>query len=334
MSSAPASLPRRLLSLALRLALVGACVAYALWDLDFQRALDALAAFRGIPLFLSLLLGLSLYLFQGLRFQGITGPRATLTQASLACVFGNGLNNIFPARLGELGKALYLKRHAGIPVRESLGYIFWERFSDLNLILVLAALASLVSGKHFVWLPLALILAGIWVAVAAVLLFPRARALLPRLVPFPSLRLVCEDMLGHFVEISTPSFLFRLVVLSALTWAALTATFAYNVNVVMDLHADLGAILAIYVATSLSFLIPSSPGGLGLFEAAMVFAFGWFGLGREEALVAALLLRLTQNVPAVILTVLLLDKEQLGPKALRGAVQAFRAASAGEDAPR
>ncbi|MCM0756007.1 flippase-like domain-containing protein [Desulfovibrio aminophilus] len=329
--SPAASLPRRLLSLTLRLCLAGACLIYALWDLDLQRAAETLAAFRGLPLFLSLLLGLYLSLIQGVRFRAITGPRATLTQATLACVLGNGLNNIFPARLGELGKALYLKRHTSIPMRESLGFIFWERFADLNMILALAALASLVSGKRFVWLPLALTLAGIWLSVAAVLLLPAARGLLPRLVPFPSLRRVCADMLDHFVKISTPRFLLLLVLLSALTWVSFTATFIFNTNTVMGLNAGLDALLVIYAATSLSFLIPSSPGGLGLFEAAMVFSFAWFGLGREQALVAALLLRLTQNMPTVIVTVLLLGKEHLGPRALKEAFQAFRSAPDSEN---
>ncbi len=182
MSQTPAaSLPRWLLSLTLRFCLAGACLIYALWDLNLQRAVETLAAFRGLPLFLSLILGLCLSLIQGVRFRAITGPRATITQATLACILGNGLNNIFPARLGELGKVLYLKRHTSIPIRESFGFVFWERLADLNMILALAALANLVSGKHFVWLPLALTLAGIWLSEPQVLVFPAARRLLPRL---------------------------------------------------------------------------------------------------------------------------------------------------------
>ncbi|WP_027176118.1 hypothetical protein [Desulfovibrio aminophilus] len=63
----------------------------------------------------------------------------------------------------------------------------------------------------------------------------------------------------------------------------------------------------------------------------MVFSFAWFGLGREQALVAAQLLRLTQNMPTVIVTVLLPGKEHLGPKALREAFQAFRSAPDNEN---
>jgi|MTBAKSStandDraft_1061840.scaffolds.fasta_scaffold00006_242 hypothetical protein len=332
MSDGPkTSLPRKLLGLTLRLGLAAACLVYVFWDLDLRRALDTLAAFQAAPLLLSLLLGLALFLFQGLRFRSITGARATLFQATLACVLGNGLNNIFPARLGELGKALYLKRHADIQVRECLGFIFWERFADLNLILALAVLASLVSGKDFVWLPLALALGGVWVAVAVLLLLPPARRLLPRLIPIRSLRAVAEDMLGHFVEISTPAFLARLVLLSALVWASQMVSFAYNANGVMGLGVNLGAILAVLVASSLSFLIPSSPGGLGLYEAAMVFSFSWFGVDREAALILALLLRLTQNLPSILVTVLLLGKEQLGPKALHSALQSFRGNAAKDD---
>lgn len=329
--TAKTSLPRKLLGLTLRLGLVGACLVYALWDLDLKRALNTLAAFQLAPLLFALFLGVALSLFQGLRFRCITGARATLLHATLACVLGNGLNNIFPARLGELGKALYLKRHADIQVRECLGFIFWERFADLNLILALAFLASLVSGRQFVWLPLALALGAVWVAIAVLLLLPPARRLLPRLIPFRSLRSVAEDMLGHFVKISTPAFLARLVLTSVLVWAAQTASFAYSASVVMGLNLNLGAILAVFVASSLSFLIPSSPGGLGLYEAAMVFSFSWFGIDREAALILALLLRLTQSMPSILVTVLLLGREQLGPKALHSALQSFRGNAAKDD---
>jgi len=108
-------------------------------------------------------------------------------------------------------------------------------------------------------------------------------------------------------------------------------SFAYNANGVMGLDVNLGAILAVLVASSLSFLIPSSPGGLGLYEAAMVFSFSWFGVDREAALILALLLRLTQNLPSILVTVLLLGREQLGPKALHSALQSFRGNAAKDD---
>ncbi|HMM38439.1 MAG TPA: lysylphosphatidylglycerol synthase transmembrane domain-containing protein [Desulfovibrio sp.] len=314
------SIIRRTLSMTLRLGLVAACVVYSLWNVDVSRILSALAAFHVLPLFISLLLAAVIFLLQGIRFRAITGPRATLAQTTMTCVLGNGLNSIFPARLGELGKALYLKRHAGIPVRESLGLIFWERFADLNMILLLAVLASYVSGKEFFWLPLAVGLAGIWLGVAAIILFPAMRGFIPRLIPVQGLRDICADMLAHFAAITTPAFLLRLVSLSALTWTMLAATFAYIVNEVTGL-GGMAMILTVYVASSLSFLIPSSPGGLGLFEATMVFAFEWYGINKEAALTIAVLLRLTQCVPTVVIAISFLSREQLSLKALRSAME-------------
>ncbi len=48
-------------------------------------------------------------------------------------------------------------------------------------------------------------------------------------------------------------------------------------------------------------------------------------------LILALLLRLTQNLPSILVTVLLLGREQLGPKALHSALQSFRGNAAKDD---
>lgn len=313
---------RRLLSLVLRLGLAAACLLYALWDLDLRRIGDLIASLRPWALITALVLGVGIYAIQGLRFHVMTGRRIGLLPATLATLFGQGLNYLLPARLGELGKALYLRRHAGLPMRASLGLIFWERFADLNLLLFLAIGASLLAHKALAWMPLAVLVGGLWCCVGLVLLLPGPVERLLRHVPLPRPREFLLGLLRHFTAASTPAFFLWLALLSALTWGSLAAVFAFNVLGVAGLAADGAAITAAFVASSLSFAVPSSPGGLGLFEAAMVFAFGRFGLDRESALVVALLIRLTQGLPAVLAAALLLDKESLSLASFRKLVTA------------
>lgn len=61
------------------------------------------------------------------------------------------------------------------------------------------------------------------------------------------------------------------------------------------------------------------------------FFLAWGARETAAYFFPALLLRLTQSMPSILVTVLLLGREQLGPKALHDALQSFRGSAAKDD---
>jgi uncharacterized membrane protein YbhN (UPF0104 family) len=56
---------------------------------------------------------------------------------------------------------------------------------------------------------------------------------------------------------------------------------------------------------------------VGVFEAAVVFALGLFGVDKEQALAAGVVLHMLQYIPVTLLGVLILAKSGLNIKKIR-----------------
>ena len=57
--------------------------------------------------------------------------------ASMICL---AINNVLPAKIGEVGKVIFICKLKSFKLAYSLSNIFWERFSDLNILLLLSLL--------------------------------------------------------------------------------------------------------------------------------------------------------------------------------------------------
>jgi uncharacterized membrane protein YbhN (UPF0104 family) len=290
----------RPLRLALQLGLVAACLAYALWGLDFARFAEVLARFSWFRLAAAQAFFLVLMVPPALRLAFLLQGEVGFSGALAAELLGLALNNILPARLGELGKAAYLRRQAGINLGRGLGMIFWERFYDLNAVLALGLSATLALGRDFATYPLLACVLGLWLFLFLHRVRPGLAERLVGLLPWERLRLLASETLVHLRGGFGARFFCGVGLYTVLTW---TCYFAFNWLVlrwVAGLELGFLQVLTVFVAGVLGMAVPSSPGGLGVYEAAVLVTLGWFGAGKEEALAAAVLLRVMQYLPTTL----------------------------------
>ena len=279
---------RKGLGLVLRLALVGACLAYAFWGVDLGRLMQAAAGFS-LPA-LAAMAGIIWLDFAvvGARLRYATGNRVGLTAGFNASLLGVGMNNILPAKAGEAAKALYLSRRGDMAMGETLGMIFWERFSDLHMLLVVGAAAALLQHRLSVVLPLAVVVAAMWTAVVAIRVRPGLGRVLVRMAYFRSLRRLAEDVVGQLSRPRAGGFFAVLLAYGAVTWALYALQFFCLLPWGAGLDLSPAQTLAVFAMGAAGLAAPSSPGGVGVFEAVMVAALAMYGVDREQALAAGL----------------------------------------------
>jgi len=75
-----------------------------------------------------------------------------------------------------------------------------------------------------------------------------------------------------------------------------------------DIHVPLDAALLTLVVVNLSMMIPSSPGGIGIFQFACIQALAIFGVSQGTALAFSGALHATQLLPIIILGLILLPR--------------------------
>ena len=243
-------------------------------------------------------------------------PIGAVTHAMLLGYF---FNCILPARAGEAARVVALKRRASTSPAESLGTVILERAYDCAAVVVLFFIAT-------PWLPVthwgrgvALLAVGLAVcagagAIALTLFGERPIAFLLR--PLGRLPRLSQERIhrsaGNFTRglasLQTPRLALTASAWTLLAWL-LTALSCWFVMLGFHLHLSLLAGLLVAIATGLAMVLPSGPGGLGVFEAAVVLALEGYGVGASDAFSYALAIHAVNVVPFVVAGPLMLYVE-------------------------
>ena len=109
-----------------------------------------------------------------------------------------------------------------------------------------------------------------------------------------------------------------------LLWCCYAGSTVVLLRDAAGLEIGVAAALAVFAVASLGMAVPAAPGGLGVYEAAMVVSLGWFGVPRGEALAAALVTHMLQFVPTTLAGLAILAREGLSMEAVRQSVERRR----------
>jgi uncharacterized membrane protein YbhN (UPF0104 family) len=302
---------KKFASLALRLGLAGGCLAYALWGVDFAALGQSLRSFALAGVLGALAVVALDMVFVGLRLYWISGGRASLPAAFNAGMLGLGLNNVVPAKLGELAKAAYLRRAAGVPLGQAMGMVFWERFADLHALIAMALFAAAFHGNRLAVIPLAGVVAGLWLCLAVLRLWPGLGPRLVNLLYFARLKACAADVLDHLAERRGAPFFAVLALATAATWGLYCAQYYIFLWWGAGLDLTFGQVLSVFVFGALGLAVPSSPGGVGVYEAVMVMVLTGLGVDKEQALAAGLVFHAISYFPVTAYALGLLARSGL-----------------------
>lgn len=245
--------------------------------------------------------------------------RPPLRPATDALLIGLFFNNILPARAGEAARVVALNRDAGTSRTESAATIVVERIFDV-LGLLLMLFVALPWLPHVSWIHGAAYLAAglaaaVVVCVAALRRFgdrPLRTILRPlSRLPFASPERVERVGLNALRGLSGVRTLRVALIASLLTlvsWLLLTVSTWFLMQG-FGLHLPFLAGLLVVVAFNLALVLPSSPAGLGVFEAATLVALHAYDVPRAQAVSYALVLHLLNLVPYLAFGLILVSRQ-------------------------
>jgi uncharacterized protein (TIRG00374 family) len=275
---------------------------------------EALAGSKPLPVAGAVAAMGGVYALQGIRWRRIARtpelPRRRFVGFVLA---GVACNNVLPARLGDVFRARWLGRDAGMPGGRALGTVVIDRGFDLGtLVAMLLASAWLVGDAA--WLR-RIAVAGLLavVALAAALAFAflytrtRSRA---RRASRSTPRRVVRDLLEGMSELPRGRLLAWSAALSVGAWgtwalAAWLVARSLGIDLTPAEAAFTGAVVNLGVA------IPSSPGFIGTYQWLGVSALGLVGVGTDEALAFSVLVHAVWYVPTTLVGGALLARRVL-----------------------
>jgi hypothetical protein len=257
-----------------------------------------------------LLLGLSIPLHllnvyvRALRWRHLTNPIVPIPRATLfrAVAVGFMANNIFPLRMGEVIRSLYLSREVGVRGSAVFGTVILERVIDTMMVIGLAASALVIQGAG----------SDSHLARGAIFLIPVALAPMVGLVclrlwpdkvvataawmlkPFPEkIENFITKALGRFSEglgaLTGGIHLFWIAFHSLVIWLVLSPVpiLAGFWALDIDMGSTMETLIASWItlaAVGIAVAIPSAPGFFGTYHAACTYVLEPFGVSSEVAL--------------------------------------------------
>lgn len=270
---------------------------------SFQELGSALSAVHPGWLVFTAAVFLVSLLARGLAWWTILQRKVSLGRATMTLTQGYLLSNLFPFRLGELGRAILLNRLAGLSAYFVLSTIVIERLFDLALAAgLLLATLPLVFGADWAR-PAALISLGIvLVGLVGLYLLARNRQRWlpgigrwlnrwPRLAErlLPRLDAVL-DGLGALTDLRQFSAALAWMLVS---WALAVVEYFVLLKVMIP-QAEWWWGLFVLGAAAAGVAVPSAPSAVGIYEGAIVGALVLLGAGAGGAALAyAVLLHLT-----------------------------------------
>lgn len=326
----------RTLAIVAGLAVSAAALWFALRGLRIGDVLAHVRTIRPWPLVAAVVLATLTFPIRALRWRHLVrdthGNVVHLGASWHAVAIGFMGNNLLPLRAGELLRAWAITRLAPVRMSSALASIAVERVFDaltvvgtLGLGLMISGLAPdvTIGGIQVATLArrVGLLAAVAFVGAAAVLAWPMAfRRLLERTVPFPGLRdrllALLDGVREGLAALRSPARLAAVIGWSLALWLVNAASF-WVLFPAFGRSEDFGAALVLQGALVFGVAVPSSPGYVGVFEAAIILALALYGIPQDQALAYALTYHAATFLPIILLGFHSLARTSLGWRDLR-----------------
>lgn len=244
-----------------------------------------------------------------------------------AVAMGFAANNLLPFRAGEVVRTVAASRLTGARLSTSLASVAVERVFDALTVVGLLAVALLMPG-----MPAGLTIAGVPVqrvtttagilaaagmlAAALVVAFPEAaerfiRAVVPSdRVAFRLVALIDGVRQGLSV-LRSPARLVGVVAWSIVLWLVNALSFFLAFQA-FDLKVNFAGAVVLQGVLAFGIAVPSAPGYVGPFEAAITAVLAIYGIGASQAVAYAVGYHLTTFVPITLLGVWSATRTGLG----------------------
>jgi len=276
---------------------------------EFARALEQTRWIYLVPAIFFTMLG---HFSRAVRWRFMMAPvkECNLHPLWSATAIAFMVNNLLPARLGELVRAFVIGRSQQVSRSACFATIVYERVVDVFvLILLLWYSMTHISGPEWLTRSAELLVAFnvvlFLLLVAMVRWRERFRRLIARMVrPLPAdTQHRVHDAADAFVVglgvVTKPKAAVPIILLSLAVWGCAVAG-VWFCAVAFGLHLPALASLFVLVLVSLGSMIPSAPAFLGTLQYACVVGLGVYGVNRTDALAFSAVYHATQFLPITL----------------------------------
>ncbi len=292
---------------------------FSLRDIEFERIWATLQRTDPLLVFSPLLFIGAAVSLSSLKWSRVAGPTVHFKEAFVSNLIGLFVNNVLPARIGEVARAYVLSHKLSFSFTYSFSTVLLDRFFDLTGLLLLTII-FLPKGN----LPPAVshgiyVLVGLLIfCIALIIVFSReafARRISGKLVSIEKAFLT--RFARRFIEvqenlkrISSPVMIVYAICISFLAWFSMSVAL-FLVIQALGITIPFVCIPFVCALLNMGITIPSSPGYVGLYQFLLVYLLSIFGVPKHEGFTISILYHASWYIPYTVVGFLFLLHEHL-----------------------
>lgn len=287
---------------------------YLFHDIDFELFVDYLI--KGDPklIMLASALYLTSFLIRGMRWKILLSHLGSfkLKELTTLTITGYAVNNVLPVRIGEFTRAWITGKRNNVSRTSVLASIFVERiFDGLTIALILSVTLFFYPFPQSVK-TLAILASSLFALLFIFIMFGTFSDIPVKIMKYLESRSpkkisfvfdIADKFLKGASSLKSGKQVFFVTILSILTWTVELGVYLI-ISAAFDVNVPFVAYLYMLCAANLGMLAAPTPGGLAVFQAAIVYALRSFSILYEKRMAVAIVLHMAQIIPVTIIGLL------------------------------
>ena len=253
------------------------------------------------------------------KWQKISGNNVKFSDTFTSLMIGLFVNNVLPARIGEVARGYVLSKRTGISFTYTISTVFVDRIFDLAGLLLITLLFF---PKHSLPVKVSqaiyILIGLLTVCIIMIIALSRERfanAIAGQLnrIQRPFLAKFAKRIIeiqGNLKRIQSPLNILLFIVIAFLQWLSMS-TALYFVMLTLGVKISFIYVPFVCALLNMGLTIPSSPGYIGVYQFLLVYLLSIFDVPKYEGFTVSVLFQASWYIPYNLIGFSLLLKEHL-----------------------
>jgi len=263
--------------------------------------------------------------FSSFKWSKIAGSRVHVKNTFVALIIGLFINNVLPARIGEVVRGYVLSKKEGLSFSLALSTVLIDRFFDLiGLLLITFVFFPKQNLPHQISNAIYLLILLLTVCISVFILFSNKKATKIIVDKLYNTRKPVFEKIGkrayeiheNLARIKSPLTVLYYIFIAFIQWLCMSAAL-YFVTLTIGLSLNFFYVPFVCALLNMGIAVPSSPGYIGVYQFVLVYLLTVFDIPKSQGFTTSIFFHASWYIPYNIMGFFFLLKEHIKIKELK-----------------
>ncbi|WP_298749223.1 lysylphosphatidylglycerol synthase transmembrane domain-containing protein [uncultured Arcobacter sp.] len=273
---------------------------YLVYNTNINELVASLSSYSFYAISYVVVITILSFLFFAIRWQTLTSSSISFYNSYKTNLISMAINQILPARAGDFYKPVYIKKNYGVNLHNSISSLILERSLDLMILFILGLIVLLGTtffDNFYFLIPITIFL---FIALFIFVKYAKEIIYITKRISNKKVRVTILKIIINLYK--TKSYiLFNSIYATIVLYIFYIVSLYGFIYLFTEFNLTIFEIMIVFVISALGMSLPSSPAGIGVYEATIVYILGYFNINSSEALSFAIVYHVVQIITIMCL---------------------------------